>query len=93
MAWFGRQQELYGDAIERYEYNMEKIRQDWVSSSYGEKISLPHDAQKWTTINGHPLVTLMRLIVWNPKTNCTPLQNMADFEEFFDIYDDRVCII
>ena len=92
-AWLERQQEIYGDAIERYEYNMEEIRQDWVSSSYGENISLPHDAQKWTFINGHPLVTLMRLIVWNPKTTCTPLQNMADFEEFFDIYDDRVRII
>ena len=69
VAWLERQQEIHGDETEKYEYNMEEIRQDWVSCSYGEMISLPHDAQKWTFINGHPLVTLMRLIVWNSKVN------------------------
>ena len=90
MAWETRQSTIYGGDTDRYEYDLDEIREDWVSMSHGNNISLTHDAQDWTVINGHPLIAIMRIVVWNAKTTCTPLQQMSDWEEFFTIYDERV---
>jgi len=91
VKWLERQVEIHGDNEERYEYDLEEIREDYVSLSYGGTgITLPHDSQDWTILNGHPLVALMRIVIWNANTTCTPLQTMNDFEEFFAIYDERV---